>query len=48
MITEVSIVGGILIMTSGLTILNIKKISTLNLLPALVVPVVGVLIMGLF
>jgi uncharacterized membrane protein YqgA involved in biofilm formation len=48
MITEVSIVGGILIMTSGLTILNIKKISTLNLLPALVVPVVGVLIMQLF
>ncbi|WP_127849943.1 DUF554 domain-containing protein [Lacticaseibacillus hulanensis] len=48
MITEVSIVGGILIMTSGLSILGIKKFSTLNLLPALVVPVVGVIIMGLF
>ncbi len=48
MINEVSIVGGILIMTSGLAILNIKKISTLNLLPALVVPIVGVLVMGLF
>lgn len=48
MITEVSIVGGILILTSGLAILNIKKISTLNLLPALFVPVIGVLMMGLF
>lgn len=38
LITELSIVGGILIMASGLSILNIKDCKTLNLIPALLVP----------
>ena len=38
LMTEISIVGGILIMSSALGILNIKSIKTLNLLPALLVP----------
>ncbi|MBQ8562834.1 MAG: DUF554 domain-containing protein [Firmicutes bacterium] len=40
MMTEVSIVGGFLIASSGLSILEIKNIKTLNMLPALLVPVV--------
>jgi hypothetical protein len=39
LLTEISIVGGILIMSTGINILEIKKISTLNLIPALLVPV---------
>lgn len=35
---EISIVGGFLILASGLSILKIKEISTMNLLPALFVP----------
>lgn len=46
MMTELSIVGGFLIMSSGLAILNIKDCKTLNLLPALIVPVVWCLIVG--
>lgn len=36
--TEISIVGGFLILASGLSILKIKAFRTLNLLPALFVP----------
>lgn len=39
LITELSIIGGLLIMASGLSILKLKDCKTLNLLPALVVPV---------
>lgn len=39
LVTEVSVVGGILIMASGLSILEIKNCKTLNLLPSLLVPV---------
>lgn len=46
MMTELSIVGGFLIASSGLAILNIKDCKTLNMLPALVVPVVWCLVMG--
>ncbi|MDO4797764.1 MAG: DUF554 domain-containing protein [Coriobacteriales bacterium] len=35
---EVSIVGGFLIFASGLSILKVREISTMNLLPALLVP----------
>lgn len=35
---EISIVGGFLILASGLSILKIKKISVMNFLPALLVP----------
>ncbi len=37
---ELSIVGGVLIVSSGLGILNIKDCKTVNLLPSLLVPVV--------
>ena len=42
LLTELSIVGGILILSSGLNILNLKKFETLNLLPALAVPAIVV------
>ena len=38
LMTEISIVGGFLIFASGLSILKIKEISTMNLLPGLFVP----------
>ena len=37
---EVSIVGGILIMSSGLGILKIKDLKAINMLPSLLVPVI--------
>ena len=37
---EVSIVGGVLIFSSGLSILGIKDCKTLNMLPSLLVPVI--------
>lgn len=37
---ELSIVGGVLIVSSGLSILGIKDCKTVNLLPSLLVPVV--------
>ncbi len=40
LLCEMSIVGGILIIASGLGILHIKDCKTLNLIPALFVPVV--------
>lgn len=48
MITELTIVGGILIFASGLGLLNIKKIKVLNLLPSLFVPIIVIAIMQLF
>ncbi len=39
LMTEISIVGGLLLISSGLAILNIKDCKTVNLLPALLVPV---------
>ncbi len=40
LMTEISVVGGFLIFSSGLSILGIKKFKTLNMLPCLLVPVV--------
>lgn len=40
MMTELSIVGGFLIACSGLSILNIKDCKTMNMLPALAIPLV--------
>ena len=40
MITELSAVGGILLLGLGIDILGIKKIKVINMLPALVVIVV--------
>lgn len=39
MVNELSIVGGVLIISSGLSILKIKDCKTLDFLPALLVPV---------
>jgi len=47
-INELAIVGGILIISSGLSILNIKECKTLNYLPALLVPALWFIIKGLF
>ncbi len=41
---EVSLVGGFLILSSGLSILKIKDLKTLNMLPALLIPVIWFLI----
>lgn len=48
LITELSIVGGILIAASGINILKIKNCQTLNLLPALLVPIVFCAAKGIF
>lgn len=47
LLCEIQIVGGVLIVASGLAILNIKDCKTLNLLPSLAVPVVYFLILSL-
>lgn len=39
-IREISIIGGILILSIGLGMLEIKKIKTINLLPAVFIPVI--------
>ncbi len=44
LMTEVSIVGGILILCSGISILGIKELKTMNLLPSLLIPVLWFLI----
>ena len=46
MMTEISIVGGFLIASSGISILKIKEIKTLNMLPCLLVPVLFFVIKG--
>jgi len=48
LLTEISLVGGVLILSSGLGILNIKQIKTLNLLPALLIPPIAVALLSLF
>lgn len=48
LMTEVSIVGGILILSSGLAILGIKDSKSLNMLPALFVPAIWFLGIALF
>ena len=48
LLCELSIVGGILIAATGLSILNIKDCKTLNLLPSLLVPPLFFLLKSLF
>ena len=48
MINELAIVGGVLILSSGLSLLRIKDCKTLNYLPALLVPAIWFLVKGLF
>lgn len=40
LMTEVSVIGGFLIMSSGLSILKLKDLKSLNMLPSLLIPVV--------
>ncbi|MDO4976407.1 MAG: DUF554 domain-containing protein [Eubacteriales bacterium] len=47
LMTEISIVGGFLIFSSGISILGIKKFKTLNMLPCLLVPVIFFIIYGM-
>ncbi|GKX28496.1 putative membrane protein YdfK [Vallitalea longa] len=37
---QISIIGGILIFSTGINILEIKKIKTINLIPALFIPII--------
>ena len=46
MMVEISIVGGFLIAMSGLSIMKVKNVHTLNCLPALFVPIIWCAIMG--
>ena len=48
MMTELSVVGGFLIASSGVSILNIKDCRTMNMLPSLAIPVLFCWVMGLF
>lgn len=48
LIAEISIVGGVLIAASGLGVLHIKDCKTINLLPALVMPMLFFLVKKLF
>lgn len=45
---ELSIVGGVLILSSGLSILGIKDCKTINLLPSLIIPVLFYLLRSFF
>ncbi len=44
LMTEVSIVGGVLIFSSGLSILGIKDCKALNMLPSLLIPILWFLV----
>ncbi len=48
LLCEMSIVGGILIVASGITILHIKDCKTLNIIPALFIPILFFLIKSLW
>lgn len=46
LLVELSVVGGILIASSGLNILKIKDVKTMNMLPSLLVPILFFIIKG--
>lgn len=48
LMTEISIVGGMLIASSGLSILKIKDLKALNMLPSLLVPVLFFILKSVF
>lgn len=48
LLTEISVIGGFLIASSGLSILKIKDCKTLNMLPSLLVPILFFLVKGIF
>lgn len=47
LLVELSVVGGILIASSGLNILKIKDVKTMNMLPSLLVPILFFIIKGI-
>lgn len=47
LVTEIAIVGGFLIATTGITLLKLRDIKTLNILPALLVPIVFFIVIDL-
>ena len=47
LVNELSIVGGVLIISSGLSLLRVKDCKTLNYLPALLVPPIWFLVRAL-
>lgn len=47
LLTEISLIGGFLILSSGLSILKIKDCNSLNMLPALGIPVMWFIIRGI-
>ena len=48
MVNEMAIVGGLLIISSGLSLLKLKDCKTLNYIPALLIPALYVLVRALF
>ena len=48
LLAELSVVGGILIASSGLNILKIKDVKTMNMLPSLLVPILFFIIKEIF
>lgn len=46
LMTEITIIGGFLIFASGLSILELKDLKTLNMLPALLVPIIFLFIIS--
>lgn len=48
LVCELCIVGGILIASSGLSILNIKNLKALNMLPSLAIPIIFFVLKGFF
>ena len=47
LLTEISIIGGVLIASSGIGILGLKDCKTLNMLPALLMPVIWFALQGI-
>jgi len=48
LMTELSIIGGFLILASGLSVLKIRNCKTINMLPSLLVPILFFLLRSLF
>ncbi len=48
LMAEIGLVGGILILSTGLSILKILKIKTINFLPSLIIPPIYFLILAFF
>lgn len=48
LVTEISIVGGFLIAMTGITLLKLRELKTLNFLPSLLVPIIFFIIIDIF